>query len=75
MGDRAWSRERPDRGWFWFYGAKSQGAAVRLVLVRIANGMCYSVRSNGGFFAHLDQMDGWWQHLDSPNPPPQETCQ
>lgn len=65
----AWERGVPSGGGlFWFYGAKSPGAAERLVLVRVVDGRCYSLRANS-FLAHVDQMCGWWQPLAVPAPP------
>lgn len=63
-----WTKEKPVRGYYWFYGKKNAGIKSTLTLVRVNAGNAFYT-SGGGFCFNLDDSDGYWSEVVKPELP------
>lgn len=67
MGD-VWTREKPVKGLYWFYGKRVTSTKPTNKLVRISAGAIYYLVGNN-FFCYIDEADGIWCELYRPELP------
>lgn len=62
-----WTKEKPVKGYYWFYGKRSTG--IKVMLVRVNAGKVYYT-SGGDFCFYVDDSDGYWHEVVKPELPP-----